>query len=583
MQGTSNFMGGILDSLKAAPGEAYNFAKDGVGSIAGTIASTFSADNVARAVLPPVLGDMAANFIDRRRKRKEEKKRASERVSDADDDEDEDEEFDASPETIDADIGDVVQDIDVNVEDLADAIHEGFDDTNENLDRIFDILSEQEEEQEEETKSTFELVGVNGQILSSIEQIAQNTKTNELDTKLAHHNRRKEASQAIREKVSDKIGAKKSTIGDKLGGHIATKFLEGVGETFLGTALAGGMGAALMPKILSKLFGKKAVGVPTAASAATTTSPAKPSILSKLSGAMGNAKNAVVDKVSSVGASAKNSVVDRVSAVGASAKTGAMGAIRGASDFAVNAKNSVVGAVSGGAKTIAEQAKTFAGAAKGIVSKLSAPLTIAATGYQAYDIAGSDRTEEEKAKEYTKLAGATGGMLVGAKVGAALGALTGPLAPIAVPVLGILGGALGYAGGEKTGEAGHDLLMGDNSSNIKEKLSQAIGGNTPSALPGTDYNSVMNYSPEIKNGDVVANASKTERLENLTKQIEAVNADNGTMANQTTIVPVQINTPSAPPQQSSQQEQKTFHIPATRNQDGTIQRLLDDNFTPMFR
>lgn len=569
MQGTSNFMGGILDSLKAAPGEAYNFAKDGVGSIAGTIASTFSADNVARAILPPVLGDMAANFLDRRRKRKEEKKRASERVSDADDDEDEDdEELDASPDTIDADIGDVVQDIDVNVEDLADAIHEGFDDTNENLDRIFDILSEQEEEQEEETKSTFELVGVNGQILSSIEQIAQNTKTNELDTKLAHHNRRKEASQATREKVSDKIGAKKSTIGDKLGGHIATKFLEGVGETFLGTALAGGMGAALMPKILSKLFGKKAVGVPTAASAAPTTSPAKPSILSKLSGAMGNAKNAVVDKVSSVGASAK---------------TGAMGAVRGAADFAVNAKNSVVGAVSGGAKTIAEQAKTFAGAAKGIVSKLSAPLTIAATGYQAYDIASSDRTEEEKAKEYTKLAGATGGMLVGAKVGAALGALTGPLAPIAVPVLGILGGALGYTGGEKTGEAGHDLLMGDNSSNIKEKLSQAIGGNTPTTLPGTDYNSVMNYSPEIKNGDVVANASKTERLDNLTKQIEAVNADNGTMANQTTIVPVQINTPSAPPQQSSQQEQKTFHIPATRNQDGTIQRLLDDNFTPMFR
>ena len=568
MQGTSNFMGGILDSLKAAPGEAYNFAKDGVGSIAGTIASTFSADNVARAVLPPVLGDMAANFIDRRRKRKEEKKRASERVSDADDEDEDDEELDASTETIDADIGDVVQDIDVNVEDLADAIHEGFDDTNENLDRIFDILSEQEEEQEEETKSTFELVGVNGQILSSIEQIAQNTKTNELDTKLAHHNLRKDASQASREKVSDKIGAKKSTLGDKLGGHIATKFLEGVGETFLGTALASGMGATLMPKILSKLFGKKAVGVPTATSAATTTSPAKPSILSKLSGAMGNAKNAVVDKVSSVGASAK---------------TGAMGAVRGAADFAVNAKNSVVGAVSGGAKTIAEQAKTFAGAAKGIASKLSGPLAIAATGYQAYDIAGSDRTEEEKAKEYTKLAGATGGMLVGAKVGAALGALTGPLAPIAVPVLGILGGALGYTGGEKTGEAGHDLLMGDNSSNIKEKLSQAIGGNTPSALPGTDYNSVMNYSPEIKNGDVVANASKTERLENLTKQIEAVNADNGTMANQTTIVPVQINTPSAPPQQSSQQEQKTFHIPATRNQDGTIQRLLDDNFTPMFR
>lgn len=566
MQGTSNFMGGILDSLKAAPGEAYNFAKDGVGSIAGTIASTFSADSVARAVLPPVLGDMAANFLDRRRKRKEEKKRASERVSDADDD-DEDEEFDASPETIDADIGDVVQDIDVNVEDLADAIHEGFDDTNENLDRIFDILSEQEEEQEEETKSTFELVGVNGQILSSIEQIAQNTKKNELDTKLEQHNRRKEASQAIREKVSDKIGAKKSTIGDKLGGHIATKFLEGVGETFLGTALAGGMGAALMPKILSKFFGKKVVDVPTAAKAATTTSPAKPSILSKLSGAMGNAKNAVVDKVSSVGASAK---------------TGAMGAVKGAADFAVNAKNSVVGAVSGGAKTIAEQAKTFAGASKGIASKLSVPLTIAATGYQAYDIAGSDRTEEEKAKEYTKLAGATGGMLVGAKVGAALGALTGPLAPIAVPVLGILGGALGYMGGEKTGEAGHDLLMGDNSSNIKEKLSQAIGGNTPTALPGTDYNSVMNYSPEIKNGDVVANASKTERLDNLTKQIDAVNADNGTMTNQTTIVPVQINTPSAPPQQSSQ-EQKTFHIPATRNQDGTIQRLLDDNFTPMFR
>lgn len=567
MQGTSNFMVGILDSLKAAPGEAYNFAKDGVGSIAGTIASTFSADSVARAVLPPVLGDMAANFLDRRRKRKEEKKRASERVSDADDDDDEDEEFDASPETIDADIGDVVQDIDVNVEDLADAIHEGFDDTNENLDRIFDILSEQEEEQEEETKSTFELVGVNGQILSSIEQIAQNTKKNELDTKLEQHNRRKEASQAIREKVSDKIGAKKSTLGDKLGGHIATKFLEGVGETFLGTALAGGMGAALMPKILSKFFGKKVVDVPTAAKAATTTSPAKPSILSKLSGAMGNAKNAVVDKASSVGASAK---------------TGAMGAIRGASDFAVNAKNSVVGAVSGGAKTIAEQAKTFAGASKGIVSKLSAPLTIAATGYQAYDIASSDRTEEEKAKEYTKLAGATGGMLVGAKVGAALGALTGPLAPIAVPVLGILGGALGYMGGEKTGEAGHDLLMGDNSSNIKEKLSQAIGGNTPTALPGTGYNSVMNYSPEIKNGDVVANASKTERLNNLTKQIDAVNADNGTMTNQTTIVPVQINTPSAPPQQSSQ-EQKTFHIPATRNQDGTIQRLLDDNFTPMFR
>ena len=567
MQGKSNFMGGILDSLKAAPGEAYNFAKDGVGSIAGTIASTFSADSVARAVLPPVLGDMAANFLDRRRKRKEEKKIASERASDADD-EDDDEEFDASPETIDADIGDVVQDIDVNVEDLADAIHEGFDDTNENLDRIFDILSEQEEEQEEETKSTFELVGVNGQILSSIEQIAQNTKKNELDTKLEHHNRRKDASQAIREKVSDKIGAKKSTIGDKLGGHIATKFLEGVGETFLGTALAGGMGAALMPKILSKFFGKKVVDVPTAAKAATTTSPAKPSILSKLSGAMGNAKNAVVDKVSSVGASAK---------------TGAMGAVKGAADFAVNAKNSVVGAVSGGAKTIAEQAKTFAGASKGIASKLGVPLTIAATGYQAYDIAGSDRTEEEKAKEYTKLAGATGGMLVGAKVGAALGALTGPLAPIAVPVLGILGGALGYKGGEKTGEAGHDLLMGDNSSNIKEKLSQAIGGNTPTTLPGTDYASVMNYSPEIKNGEVVANASKTERLDNLTKQIEAVNADNGTMTNQTTIVPVQINTPSTPPQQSSQQEQKTFHIPATRNQDGTIQRLLDDNFTPMFR
>ena len=562
MQGTSNFMGGILDSLKAAPGEAYSFAKDGVGSIAGTIASTFSADSVARAVLPPVLGDMAANFLDRRRKRKEEKKIASERVSDAGDED----EFDASPEDPnDAEIGDVVQDIDVNVEDLADAIHEGFDDTNENLDRIFDILSEQEEDQEEETKSTFELVGVNGQILSSIEQIAQNTKTNELDTKLAHHNRRKDASQATREKVSDKIGAKKATLGDKLGGHIAAKFLEGVGETFLGTALASGMGATLMPKIFSKLFGKKAVDVP---NAATASSPAKPSILSKISGAMGNAKNSVVDKVSSVGASAK---------------TGAIGAIRGASDLAVNAKNSVVGAVSGGAKTIAEQAKTFAGASKGIASKLSVPLTIAATGYQAYDIAGSDRTEEEKAKEYTKLAGATGGMLVGAKVGAALGALTGPLAPIAVPVLGILGGALGYMGGEKTGEAGHDLLMGDNSSNIKEKLSQAIGGNTPTALPGTDYSSVMNYSPQIRNGDVVANAAKTERLDNLTKQIDAVNADNGTMANQTTIVPVQINTPSAPQQQSSQQEQKTFHIPATRNQDGTIQRLLDDNFTPMFR
>lgn len=563
MQGTNSAMSRILGSLTAAPGAVFDFAKDGVGSITETITDTFNASSMSRAMLPPVLGDMAAKFFDRRAA----KKKA--RVADTDEEDDREEfDVDASSDSNAPDVGEDVHDIEVNVEDLAEAIHEGFDDTNENLDRIFDILNDQEEEQEEETKSTFELVGVNGQILSSLDRVEANTRVNELDKKLAHHNQRKVAGQDHREKVSDKIGAKKvgGGVGGQIGGHLLAKFLEGAGETFLGTALASGLGATLIPKAVSKFFGKKEVAEAVTKPATTAS---KPGLWSKVTGAMGAAKTAAMDTLGAVGATAKDKVV---------------AASKGVSDFAINAKNGVVNAVTGGTKTIAEQAKSYASASKGIASKfLGAPLMIAATGYQAYDVAASDRTDEEKAKEYSKLAGGTGGMLLGAKVGVALGAMTGPLAPIAAPVLGLLGGALGYIGGEKTGEAGHDLYMGDMSSDIKQKLSNVLGGTGADAIPSLDYNKVMNYSPEIRSGEVIANTSKTERLETLTKQIETTNADNQSLTSQTNIVPVQINTPSTAPQQNSQQEQKTFHIPATRNQDGTIQRLLDDNFTPMFR
>lgn len=548
MQETSNALGRLIDSVRAVPGEVFEFAKDGAKSMTGAVSSAFGADNLLRAILPPVLGDAAANFVERRRNRE---------LDTDDSDIDGVESDSATP-----DIDDQIEEIGVDVEDLADAIHEGFDDTNENLNRIFEVLKSQEKTQESDTKTTFELVGVNGQILKSIEKVEKNTTPNELTNKLKQHNEKKDANKENRERLSDKIDGSKKRLAEGIGSHLASKFLAGVGETFIGTALAGGVGAALMPKILSKVFGKKAEGV-----------VAGGGLTSKIKDSLGALKTSAAEKL----AAAKPAAATAVGAV----KTTVSDGIASMKPTVA----STMGAVGKGAKAATDGVKSFGGAAKNVASKfLGVPLMAATVGYQAYDIASSDADEKTKQKEYAKLAGGTGGMLVGAKVGAALGALTGPLAPIAVPVLGILGGALGYFGGEKAGEAGNDLVMGDKANDIKDKLTQAIGGNSEvSSLKGANYASVSNYSPLIRGGDVVANQSKTSRLENLSQQIEAINADNGSTLNQTTIVPVHINNPPPASPQRAQQEQKTFGIPATRNQDGTIQRLLDDNFTPMFR
>lgn len=99
-----------------------------------------------------------------------------------------------------------------------------------------------------------------------------------------------------------------------------------------------------------------------------------------------------------------------------------------------------------------------------------------------------------------------------------------------------------------------------------------------STAPNVSVSNVV--KPDI--GTIQPGQTKTNNLQALTQQIEQTNAEKQDMKASPTIVPVTINNQSnTTTSQSSESSRIRTPVPLVRNQDGTIQRLLDLNYHPL--
>lgn len=433
------------------------------------------------------------------------------------------------------------------IETLIETMEGGFDETNQALTSILSKLGEDSDvsltttiednqveliETLDEDDEMVDLLSINGQILDKLEQIERNTRVDELkarEEELERKSRTAIAEHGFMQSKAEKIKGKDS---EKQGEGILSRllgFLPEIGGGYLGLKAAGK--ALKSPKIggirgaLGKLSGTSKPGViPTPATS--------------------NFPPITLDKVDNV------------------AK-------------AVAPKTGLLQGVKNGVKSVGGKL-------------LGAPLAIGMGAYEAYEThSNTELTSEEKTKEYSKIGGKTIGAVAGAKAGAALGVVGGP---IGIAVGGLLGGIGGFFFGEKGGEIVGDLINAVMPSdepkpvddiktsevqleNIRNLKQEELKTNFLEAVSITEK-----IRPSVES--ITPGQTKANKLQMLTQQMDHVSAEQSNLINNPIIAPITVNNTSNQ-QSSNQQNPSRIAIPMIRNQDGTIQRLLDANFKPL--
>lgn len=262
--------------------------------------------------------------------------------------------------------------------------------------------------------------------------------------------------------------------------------------------------------------------------------------------------------------------------LGAKGAAGKLGKILGKTRAPTTGLASAVSAEAQAAPAIAKSVEAavkptskLAAVGKGAGKVLGAPLAVGLGAYEAYQVSQDDAlSSEQKTTEYSKIGGKTVGALAGAKAGAVLGAIGGPVGSI---IGGLLGGIGGFFLGEKGGEIVGDLINKVLPTSAEPKIDD------PAKSAEIAANIVK---PDISG--VTAGNTRVTNLENLTQRIEQTAADKQSAMMQPIIAPVTIHNNNTTNNGSSQQQSR-MPVPSVRNQDGTIQRLLDANYRPLIK
>jgi hypothetical protein len=180
-----------------------------------------------------------------------------------------------------------------------------------------------------------------------------------------------------------------------------------------------------------------------------------------------------------------------------------------------------------------------------------------------------------------------------------VGAIGGP---IGSAIGAVIGGIGGYFLGEKGGEVVGDIINAVSPSSKKNTV-DVKAAEKVFASPNVDVTSINNKTSKTTNiraktsdvnvvnmvkpniGTVTPGQTKVNNLQALTQQIDQTNAEKQDMKASPTIVPVTINNQSntTPLGEMEVIQRQRNPIPIVRNQDGTIQRLLDLNYLPLLR
>ena len=236
---------------------------------------------------------------------------------------------------------------------------------------------------------------------------------------------------------------------------------------------------------------------------------------------------------------------------------------------AVSAEASAAPAIAKSVEAAVKPTSKIAAVGKGAGRVLGAPLAVGLGAYEAYQVAQDDAlSSEQKTTEYSKIGGKTVGALAGAKAGAVLGAIGGPVGSV---IGGLLGGIGGFFLGEKGGEIVGDLINKVLPTSAEPKIDD-------SAKSAEIVANII--KPDIQG--VTAGNTRVTNLEQLTQRIEQTAADKQSAMMQPIIAPVTIHNNNTTNNGSSQQQTR-MPVPSVRNQDGTIQRLLDANYRPLIK
>lgn len=236
---------------------------------------------------------------------------------------------------------------------------------------------------------------------------------------------------------------------------------------------------------------------------------------------------------------------------------------------AASAEASAAPAISKSVEAAVKPTSKLAAVGKGAGKVLGAPLAVGLGAYEAYQVSQDEAlSSEQKTTEYSKIGGKTVGALAGAKAGAVLGAIGGPVGSV---IGGLLGGIGGFFLGEKGGEIVGDLINKVLPSDPTPKLDD------PAKAAEIAANIVK---PDVSG--VTAGNTRVTNLENLTQRIEQTAADKQAAMMQPIIAPVTIHNNNTTNNGSGNQQTR-MNVPTVRNQDGTIQRLLDANYQPLIR
>ena len=408
------------------------------------------------------------------------------------------------------------EDDSLDADDLVEAIEEGFDHTDELLEKILqkldgasDVVLENDSQElpdvvletsEEEQVVLAELVELNGAIIDRLDEIAANTRRDELKEREAELEKR----SPIILPPTVNIDPPKETKQDE--------------NSLIGKAIEKLAGVALLGK-----------GV---------------------KGAMGAAKAA--------------------SAAG-----------KGAVAAEASVAKGVVGASKGGiAKALGK-----------VAGKAALPLTLATGAMDVY--ATSQRTDisqDEKTVEYSKVGGQTVGALGGAKLGAMLGA---PLGPIGAAVGGILGGIGGYFFGDKAGEVVGGLINAispDSDKDVQKPDPQpqkdlSIEEIVPKTEKAAENVLSSDNVRELIAPEIVVTPTETRirYMEGIIEELERGNVEKAEAMKQSIIAAIPAQQPANNVSQPQQPVNTRIGVPSVRNQDGTIQRILDRNVSTIFR
>nr|DAE80449.1 MAG TPA: bacteriocin [Caudoviricetes sp.] len=408
------------------------------------------------------------------------------------------------------------EDDSLDADDLVEAIEEGFDHTDELLERIIqkldgttDVVLENDSQElpdvvletsEEDQAVLAELVELNGEIIDRLDEIAANTRRDELKEREAELEKR----SPIILPPTVNIDPPKETKQDE---------------------------NSLIGKAIEKLAGGALLG-------------------RGVKGAMGASK-------------------------------AAFAAGKGAVAAEASVAKGIVGASKGGiAKALGK-----------IAGKAALPLTLATSAMDVYATSQrADISQDEKTVEYSKVGGQTVGALGGAKLGAMLGA---PLGPIGAAVGGILGGIGGYFFGDKAGEVVGGLINAispDSDKDIQKLAPQpqkdlSIEEIVPKTEKAAENVLSSDNVRELIAPEIVVTPTETRirYMEGIIEELERGNVEKAEAMKQTIIAAIPAPQPANNVSQPQQPVNTRIGVPSVRNQDGTIQRILDRNVSTIFR